>query len=232
MKSGNAGLNASLHFDAKTARRSIYVDFEGVGKNAATDYPLPHMVGIFRPDPVKGGGGEYEAVYFRDSWKAPANGSREKARTAGFAETIAGLIAEAIARDGFIAFWSTHELETIQANAPELADAFGAVGFNLLPPLRTIKNRYRWRLDESSGKELNQYLQVFRGNRPLVGEIKPGPAEACRRIDKACSAHGRWKSWPEHKKEYVRNLVRYNKEDCRATWLLGQKLGNMNSRPR
>jgi hypothetical protein len=217
-----------MKFDAETARRSIYVDFEGEGKNTRSRYPLPHMVGIFRPAPVKGGGGEYEAVFFREAWKAPVNGSREKSRTAGFAETIVGLIEEAKARDGLICFWSEHELVVIKANAPELADAFETVGFNLLPPLRTIKNRNCWLLDKSSGKGLNQYLEVFLEKRPRVGEIKPGPAEACRRIDRACGTHGRWKNWPENKKEYVRNLISYNKEDCKSTWLLGRKLGNMN----
>jgi hypothetical protein len=218
MKSGKVGLNMSLNFDAETARRSIYVDFEGEGKNARSRCPLPHMVGIFRPDPVRGGGGEYEAVFFREAWKAPVNGSHEKSRTAGFAETIAELIAEAKTRGGFIGFWSEHELGVIKANAPELADAFETVGFNLLPPLRTIKNRNRWQLDKASGKGLNQYLEVFLEKRPRVGEIKPGPAEACRRIGRACSTHGRWRNWPENKKEYVRNLIRYNKQDCKSTW--------------
>ena len=216
-------------FDAEVARRSIYLDFEGEGRNDRSCHPLPHMAGIFRPDPVKGGGGEYEAVFFREAWTAPVNGSREKSRIASFAETIAGLIEEAKARDSLICFWSEHELGVIKANAPELADAFEAVGFNLLPPLRTIKNRYRWRLDKSSGKGLNQYLELFLEKRPRVSEIQPGPAEACRRVDRACGTHGRWKNWPENKKEYVRNLIRYNKEDCKSTWLLGRKLGNINS---
>ena len=229
MKSGKVFLNAPLNFDPGTARRSIYVDFEGEGPNNRSDHPLPRMVGIFRPDPVKGGGGEYEAVFFREAWKAPANGSGEKSRTAGFAETIAELVAEAKAHGGFIGFWSEHELGVIKANAPELADAFEVVGFNLLPPLRRIKNRNRWRLDKSSGKGLNQYLEIFLHNRPRVSEIQPGPAEACRRIDRACNAHARWRNWPETKKKYVRNLISYNKEDCKSTWLLGRKLGNINS---
>ena len=227
MKSGKVILNAPLNFDPGTARRSIYVDFEGEGKNAGSRYPLPHMVGIFRPDPVRGGGGKYEAVFFREAWGAPVNGSREKSCIAGFAETIAGLIEEAKARDSLICFWSEHELGVIKANAPELAAAFEAVGFNLLPPLRTIKNRYRWRLDKSSGKGLNQYLELFLEKRPRVSEIQPGPAEACRRIDRACNAHARWRNWPETKKKYARNLISYNKEDCKSTWLLGRKLGNM-----
>jgi hypothetical protein len=217
-----------MKFDAETARCSIYVDFEGEGKNTRARYPLPHMAGIFRPDPERSGGGKYEAVFFREAWTAPVNGSSEQSRIAGFEETLAELIAEAKACNGCIGFWSEHELNVIKENAPGLVDDFETVGINLLPPLRTIKNRNRWQLDKSSGKGLNQYLEMFLEKRPRVGEIKPGPAEACRRIDRACSTHGRWRNWPENKKEYVRNLIRYNKEDCKSTWLLGRKLGNMN----
>ena len=56
-----------MEFDAEMARRSIYLDFEGEGKNARARYPLPHMAGIFRPDPDKGGGGKYETVFFREA---------------------------------------------------------------------------------------------------------------------------------------------------------------------
>jgi len=60
--------------DPQIARRSVYLDFEGEGKNSNTGIPLPHMAGIFRPNPVKGGGCSYEAVFFKETWKAPVNG--------------------------------------------------------------------------------------------------------------------------------------------------------------
>ncbi len=40
------------------------------------------MLDTFQSD--KGGGKKYEALFFRDIWKAPANGSYGKARLAGF----------------------------------------------------------------------------------------------------------------------------------------------------
>ena len=214
-------------FNPQIARRSVYIDFEGEGKNRKSGNPLPHMVGTFRPNPIKGGGGIYKALFFRESWKAPVNGSQGKADIADFDVEVSNLIEEASETGSYIIYWSDYERRVIELNAPHLLKSFEEVAFNLLPPLRTIKNKRRIELDVAIDKTLNQYMKVFLPKRPFVQEFNPGPAEVCRRIDHYSTKILKWSKWPEDKKRYVLNLLKYNEEDCRATWLLGRKLANM-----
>lgn len=216
-------------FDSVTARNSIYLDFEGEGQgNNAANAPLPHMAGIFRPNPKSGGGGTYESVFFRESWKAPANGSNGRAHIDKFDRTIENLIKEAEEKNSFIVFWSDYERSVINLNTPHILELFDSVSFNLLPPLRTIKNQRHIDIDQGIEKVLNQYLKAFLPARPLVPTGGLGPAEACRRIDKFSNIYPMWHDWPNKKKQYLNDLLDYNEKDCRATWWLGKKLGNIN----
>jgi hypothetical protein len=215
-------------FNSVVARNSVYLDFEGEGKSKNTGIPLPHMAGIFRPNQDKGSGGKYEAIFFKESWKPCKNGSKGKGRVADFATTIENLIREAKDKNAYIVFWSDYERSVIELNVPELLVIFESVGFNLLPPLKTIKNSRVIALDQKLEKVLNQYLKAFLPNRPLVPTYKLGPAEACRRIDNFSERYTRWRNWPTEKKQYLYDLLKYNEQDCRATWWLGRKLGNIN----
>ena len=57
-----------------------------------------------------------------------------------------------------------------------------------------------------------------------------GAAESCRRIDRACAKHKRWKHFSDKQKDYVKDLVAYNEGDCRSTWLIALKVGNSNKK--
>jgi len=217
-----------MNFNAQKARQSLYLDFEGEGRSSLSHCPMPHMLGIFRPHPVRGGSGKYEAVFFNETWTAPVNGSSSRAHIAEFEQTINNLIALARERDGCLVYWSDHERHIVEQYAPKSLEAFNEVGFNLLPALRKLKNKRNLMLDESIDKVLNQYLNAFIPKRPLINECRPGPAEACRRIDQCTRRYTRWGRWPNPKKQYVLNLLSYNEKDCRATWWLAKKLGNIN----
>ena len=214
-----------MEFNSEVARSSIYIDFEGEGKKKTTGSPLPHMAGLFRPN-LSGGGGVYNAIFFRNAWQSAGNASKRLAKIGDFKITIESLITEAKNKGAYIVFWSDYERKVIELNTPELLDSFESVAFNLLPPLRTIKNRKKMQLDDKLDKVLNQYLQAFT-NRPLIQSCKPGPAESCKRIDNFSKKYPKWRDWPIEKKQYVYNLLEYNEKDCRATWWLGKKLGNM-----
>jgi len=218
-----------MDFNRIIARNSIYLDFEGEGKSRNTGIPLPHMAGVFRPNPGNGSNEKYEAIFFKEFWKPCKNGSQNKGRIEKFATTIENLIKEAKDKDACIVFWSDYERSVIELNAPAYLDMFEGVSFNLLPPLRKIKNSKAIVLDENLKKKvLNQYLKAFCPNRPLVQTYNIGPAEACRRIDNFSEHYPKWGNWPTEKKQYLYDLLKYNEEDCRATWWLGKKLGNIN----
>lgn len=219
-------------FNSFIARNSLYLDFEGEGKSKNKGTPLPHMAGVFRPDPVSGGGGSYHAIFFKELWAPAKNGASGKAQINGFDESIKNIIKEAEDKRTCIVYWSDYERSVIELNTPELLHSFENVSFNLLPPYRTIKNRRKLSLDQNVDKVLNQYLKAFLPNRPPVSPYKLGPAEACKRIDNFSSRYPRWKSWPADKQQYLYDLLKYNEEDCRATWWLGRKLGNTNEKKR
>lgn len=217
-----------MDFDIEVARNSIYLDFEGEGKSNNKGIPLPHMAGVFRPKADKGGGGSYEPVFFRDNWIGPRNGSKD-ATILGFENFIDGLIREVKEKQGLIVFWSDYERSVIELNLPHRLQAFNEHSFNLLPPFRKLKNREKKELDKTIPKVLNQYMKAFHPNRKLVPDLEPGAAEICRRIDNFCEKYKKWRQWPEEKKQYVYDLLEYNKLDCVSTWLLAKKLGNRNN---
>lgn len=47
-----------------------------------------------------------------------------------------------------------------------------------------------------------------------------GPAEACRRLQRAGKQNKWWRNWTEQEKETAKQLLLYNKGDCDAVWRL------------
>ncbi len=215
-----------MELNKDNCRQSIYLDFEGTGRTQENDCPLPHMAGLFRPN-ENGKAGSYEAIFFNSQWIAPKNGSSGKGSIEEFDKAINMMIDEANDKQSCIVFWSDHERGVIEKYLPELYDSFEKVGFNLLPELRSIKNRRNIELDESIDKKLNQYLKAFYPERQQISSFNPGPAEACRKIDTCSQRSRRWSNWDDKEKQYVRDLLSYNEQDCKATWLLALKYSNM-----
>ena len=209
-------------------RNSIFIDFEGEGKKKDKIIPIPHMVGVFRPND-KGKSGKYHATFFREQWHPASNGSGGKATECEFEDFFKSLLLECQQQSKLCIFWSNHELKVLELYLPKpLFNKLSKYTFNLLPDVKRYANIRRNRVLDSGEKahSLDEYFQLYFRKRMPFPPINPGPAETCRRIDRACYSNKRWKNFTDRQKTYVKDLLAYNEGDVRCTWLLALKVAN------
>ena len=209
-------------------RNSIFIDFEGEGKKKDKTIPIPHMVGVFRPND-KGKSGKYLATFFREQWHPASNGSGGKAIECEFEDFFKSLLLECQQHSKLCIFWSNHELKVLELYLPKpLFNKLSKYTFNLLPDVKRYANIRRNRVLDSGEKahSLDEYFQLYFRKRMPFPTINPGPAETCRRIDRACYSNKRWKNFTDRQKTYVKDLLAYNEGDVRCTWLLALKVAN------
>ena len=208
-------------------RNAIYLDFEGEGKKSNNKIPKPHMAGFFRPNP-KRNSGKYNCIFFNKNWKAASNGIRA-AGCEDFDTYFEMLAHELEEKDAYLVYWSIHEEVVLEKYLPRgLFDRLIPRLHNLHPIARRYANRKRIFGKNKSAKKKSLeefFLAIYRKRNPYP-PFPLGAAEACRRIDKACSKHKKWKQFSEKQKNYVKDLTTYNLGDCRSTWLIAKRLGN------
>ena len=73
-------------------------------------------------------------------------------------------------------------------------------------------------------KALNAYLSAISPKSALVNAPNVGAAESCRRLDSYSTNQKKWSNWDDKQKEVAADLVRYNREDCRATAKIMRKI--------
>ena len=209
-------------------RNAVYIDFEGEGKSAAGEMRPPHMVGVFRPA-ATGKGGSYQSIFFKELWRPAANGVYQTAVTCEFDKFFTDLADELEDNDKNIVAWSIYEEDVIKKSlSPKLQRRIVPKIYNLRPLARKYLRLTR-RLQPGEtvkGKPLEEFIALIFQKRNPFPPIAIGAAEACRRIDRACTSNKRWKGFSDEQKQYVKDLVAYNKGDCRATWLIASRLGN------
>jgi len=205
-------------------RNSIYLDFEGEGRSRDGITPKPCMAGVFRPN-TTGNSGSYNCVFFQKSWEAAANGIAN-AEQVDFDYFFSTLLMELKLKSGFLVFWTEHEKKMLEMFLPsELLKRIEPFFYNIHPPAKKYLNKKKL-FDEgitATGKSLEECYAVIYPRRQVAFELKPGPAETCRRIESACKNEG-WGRFSDTQKNYVKNLVKYNEGDCRSTWLIAKKV--------
>lgn len=209
-------------------RNSIFIDFEGEGERRDKTVPLPHMVGVFRPN-AKGKSGKYQATFFMKEWHPAVNGSGGKASECEFVNFFKSVLLECQLNSKLCIFWSIHELKVLELYLPKgLFNKLSKYTFNLLSDVKRYANLRRNRLLDSGerARKLDEYFQLYYRKRSPFPPISPGPAETCRRIDRACNSKKRWKKFTDRQKTYVKDLLAYNEGDVRCTWLLALKVAN------
>ncbi len=208
-------------------RNSIYLDFEGEGKKKDGTVPKPHMAGIFRPN-EKGGGGKYCCSFFRQEWKPASNGI-PCATYIAFNDFFEELTKELEKNKSHLVYWTIHEelvLEYFLSDS--IFKKLRPYLYNLHPLARRYVNRTRkfGKGVSAKGKTLENIFAAIYAKRHPYPPFPLGAAEACRRIDIACTKNKKWKYFTYKQKAYVKDLVNYNEGDCRSTWLIAKRVGN------
>ncbi len=209
-------------------RAAIYLDFEGEGKKLDKTIPAPHMAGFFRPNQTRTGG-KHSCVFFSPLWKVVRNHFFKKAVIADFSDCFEQLALEVNATGQHIVYWSIHEEIILKKYLP--ANIFKMIQprlHNLLPVARRYANRKKTfgRGQSASKRSLEDFLAALYKKRNPYPPFPLGAAEACRRIDKACATHTRWRNFSKKQKSYADELVKYNEGDCKSTWLIAKRIGN------
>ena len=210
-------------------RNAIYLDFEGEGKKRDDTIPQPHMAGFFRPNPT-GKSGKYNCIFFKEEWKPASNGIRT-AECETFESCFESLAKELLDKDIHLVYWTIHERDMLKKYlSPGLFNQLEPRLYNLHPIAKRYSNRRRIFGSDKSASErpLEEFFAAMYRKRNPYPPLPLGAAEVCRRIDKACTKHKRWKHFSEKQKDYAKELVEYNQGDCRSTWLIALKIGNSN----
>ena len=208
-------------------RKAIYLDFEGEGKKRDGSVPRPHMAGLFRPNQT-GKSGKYTCVFFDQRWKPASNGI-SSAQCVAFNEYFAELLVELEQKDSYLVYWTVHEDMILEKYLTStIYDGLAPRLFNLHPPAKKYANHRRiFGVDESAKKRpLEDFFAAIYPTANRRPQFPLGAAAACRRIDRACSNHKKWRHFSDKKKCYVKDLIAYNKGDCSSTWLIAKRLGN------
>ena len=208
-------------------RNAIYLDFEGEGRKKDGTRPKPHMSGIFYPN-EKGAGGKYESIFYKSLWRPATNGVRN-AESVEFVEHFKSIAAALEQKQSYLVFWSIYENDVLKAFLP--AHIYSRIEprlYNLHPVTKKYLNRkHAFGLEGTAkGKTLEECFAALRTKRKPYPPFPLGAAEACRRIDTACTAHKKWRRFSDKRKSYVRDLVQYNEGDCRSTWIIAKRIGN------
>jgi len=209
-------------------RNAIYLDFEGEGKKRDGTVPMPHMAGFLRPN-QKGKSGKYTCAFFRPNWKPVSNGI-PGAQCITFDELFSELLIELEEKNSYLVYWTIHDEDMLKEHlSDELYARFAPRLFNLHPIAKKYANRKRIFGSNMNAKKrtLEEFFAAMYSKRNPYPPFPLGAAEACRRIDKVCNTNNRWTRFSEKQKAYARDLVAYNQGDCRSTWLIAKRLGNL-----
>ena len=217
-------------------RCSVILDFEGEGRKKGDEIsPLPHMAGIFRPN-SRGKSGKYEWIAFKKSWKPATNGSRGQGNVGSvtdFNDCFDRLDTSLLGKSGKLVHWSQHEADILNAHlSTKIWTKLRPLLFNARLPAKKYARRRKIfeNSGETKGKSLEEFFDALYRKRHPFPPLPRGAAATCRLIDKACDSNRRWKGFSEAQKNYVSELIEYNRGDCRATWLIASKMANVYKR--
>ena len=197
---------------------TLFLDFEGEGPKGPERVPqLPFLAGLYRPK-ARGRKSQFSVSLFREHCTTVKNGIPEISGITILEPFIERITEQAEAEGLTICYWSHHELETVRYFLPtNIAERFEAISLNVKPMADRYLNRRGRALADREDKALNAYLSAICPKSALVNAPNVGAAESCRRLDSYSTNQKKWSNWDDKQKEVATDLVRYNREDCRAT---------------
>lgn len=205
--------------------KSIVFDFEGFAPSfGQAGIPKPHFVGVY--DLSKQGEAKYCWYAFQPEWKPAVNGSRSPAELTVLAECFQHLLAQVKKNGGMLIHWSQHEHAALTEHLePELLRALEPY---LLNARKAAKKYLRKNglVDSVVGLTLADFYRLICPNQSPMFAFPRGPAEACRKIDRACAKTQRWRNFSQLEQLLMHDLISYNKDDCLATARIVNKVFN------
>ena len=209
---------------------TLFLDFEGEGPKGPDRVPqLPFLAGLYRPK-ARGRKSQFSVSLFREHCTPVKNGIPEISEITTLEAFITHITTRAETEGLTVCYWSHHELETVRCFLPtNIAERFEAVSLNVKPMADRYLNRRGRKLADKDGKALNAYLGAICSKSTPVTAPTVGAAQSCRRLERYSLREKRWRKWGDHQKNLATRLMRYNQDDCLATFKLTRKLFNSRS---
>ena len=197
---------------------TVFLDFEGEGPKGPDRVPqLPFLAGLYRPK-ADGRKSQFSVSLFREHCTPVKNGIPEVSEVTTLEAFITHITTRAETEGLTVCYWSHHELETVRHFlSTNVAKRFEAVSLNVKPMADRYLSRRGRTLADIEDKALNAYLRAISPKSASVNAPNVGAAESCRRLDRYSTNQKKWSNWDDKQKEVATDLVRYNREDCRAT---------------
>lgn len=198
--------------------RSIVIDFEGPGRSPKDPCPHPVLLGALVPS-LGGEPPRYYAWLLFDEL-LPMEKTRQLPglrRVTALEDALEEVLGLASERDGRLAAFSIHEANVVRAHsAPGITSRFEDRFLNV----KTLAERAARDRGIETGATLEEMVRAFKPNLEPLPQVEDGPAAACRALRKAGAASQRWKHWPLKAQTLARQLLDYNRGDCKAARML------------
>lgn len=213
MRLPNASETAS-NADWPRSRRSVVIDFEGVGRKRDGTLPPPILLGALVP-PIHDGRPRYHAYLLCKELAPMTRPSLPGIRpVATLDEAVAEVADLANEREATIAAFSEHEAKIIDAHCrPDVA-------LRALQSYEDVRKLARKVANQRGLEHQGDLESLLRALKPRWANPPPpscGVAESCRRLVRAGSRSHRWRRWSPSEQQLARDLLRYNRGDCTAT---------------
>jgi len=206
---------------------TVFLDFEGEGPKGPDRVPqLPFLAGLYRPK-ARGRKSQFAVSLFREHCTPVKNGIPEISEITTLEAFIERISEQAETENLTICYWSKHELDVLKEflkSNPSLIERFEAISLNILPKARKHLRRLGQEPPESGNKVLNHYLAMICPKAALVSTPRVGAAVSCQRLERYSDKEKKWSNWSEQQKITATDLIRYNREDCIATFRIAQKV--------
>ena len=205
--------------------RTLFIDFEGEGRKGPdrSILPCPLLAGVYKPG-LGGTSTRYEVKLLKTGLEPLKNGISQITEILELPEFVEQIILRAERENCVIVYWSEHELKVIEELTPQLVGRFKEISFNAKPEADRYLNQRNDHCREKQKKALNAHLARICPKAKPVLSPRVGAAKSCKRLEAYCSKKRSWKTWTDAQKAVARDLIAYNREDCRATYQICKKL--------
>ena len=200
------------------ASRRVIVDFEGEGEKQGGELPAPILLGALVPD-SEGKKVTYHAwlldpVLMPVERAAALDGECRHRAVATLEEALGAVLALADRCRGDLAAFSNHERRVIEAHCADedLRTRF----LDRLLNIKRQSDRALKKRHPGTGGSLEEQFRVLFPNGTFQKELEGGAARACRSLVSTARGDKRWSRWTSTQKAVARDLLRYNRHDCRA----------------
>ena len=214
-------MGKSVIITPEEAKRGIYIDFEGFGKQKCEKLPLPHLLGCVV-------GKEKHAFLLQEKYAPVARSSSiaewNTLEVASIDDAVEQLYQRAKKEKRLILAYSVHELNAVKRHCREaISKNFSKSFINAKSVAETWRNKCHGR-HKPEGNTLKGYFKLIDHDTGIEEGFKM--TSVLKSMDKELDKTKCWRNIDKHVKSQWVTLLEYNYQDCKGLRKLTVKAAN------